>query len=560
MVQTHGEEMKPSLLMRTLIESLDGWFFAVLLVIAAVFGVIVYSHRIVGIKPAVLYAVIFAFVVTYASGGAIVLFLLAWGGLCIGGYHHRQGFKRTEETSKSDGDFPELVKAGMLLPFAMAGMILFPILNQIMDTGVFFLFIPFVLWGIRGARGGFKNIAQYISWDEVVWLGLFLLFAVAAFLRLAGVWSAEDYRAGNYVAVASAVLLHPLLKSFAGWDRGFLRIPVVIGIWVLALYFVDTALLSGNLLLFDKGQDTLNYINMTAYLVILMASGLYIYAEDRAMCPVYIAGVVVPALAIAVNEAWGTAFLFFAMLVVHSVTILPVAGIMKRLSRLFFGAALFFCSVPLWVNYSGLIHVEGLEYHLECGLTGALFLCPLIIYVFKRWTKLPSGIDLWEIKLTRLQEGCRCFLIMSLALLVPVALLSLVDGRLREADLEINNLVQLFVGEKWEKINSGVLVIILLSLLEHKYEALMQMWRGNIFAAFYQMYGFLGVAAVLADAVLLCRRLYRGKRTADDLAIWLAMGSLSALLCLPVTIYMLPAYLMPVLMAVHVGETGKAGK
>lgn len=81
MVQTHGEEMKPSLLMRTLIESLDGWFFAVLLVIAAVFGVIVYSHRIVGIKPAVLYAVIFAFVVTYASGGAIVLFLLAWGGL-----------------------------------------------------------------------------------------------------------------------------------------------------------------------------------------------------------------------------------------------------------------------------------------------------------------------------------------------------------------------------------------------------------------------------------------------------------------------------------------------
>ena len=74
------------------------------------------------------------------------------------------------------------------------------------------------------------------------------------------------------------------------------------------------------------------------------------------------------------------------------------------------------------------------------------------------------------------------------------------------------------------------------------------------------MYGFLGVAAVLADAVLLCRRLYRGKRTADDLAIWLAMGSLSALLCLPVTIYMLPAYLMPVLMAVHVGETGKAGK
>ena len=447
----------------------------------------------------------------------------------------------------------------LLLSFAMAGMMLFPVLNRIMDTGFLFLLIPFILLGARVIKCGFRKAFQPVLWQDAVWLGVFALFAVAVVLRLTGVWSAGNRQAGEYAVVASVVLLYPALKLLAGWDKGCLQIPVFIGIWVLTIYFIDTALFPGVMLLFGREQDTLNYINMTAFLVILMSSGLYMYSKDGRIHQVYAAGVAVSALVIAVNGAWGTAFMVFVMFVIHSVTIVPVAEIMKRLLQLFFGFALFFCNVSILVHYIGVIHVEGLEYHLECGVAGELFLCLPAIYVFRRWDRIPEGTDLRVIKLARLQKGCRCFLEASAALLVVVVLLSLVDGRLRAADLEVSNLVQLFAGEKWEEINSGVWAVTVLSLFENMYEALVQMWKENIFALFYQTYGWIGAVMAVAGAVLLCRRLYfvsRGERTADDLIVWLAVGSMGALFCLPVTAYMLPVYLMPVFMAVCVEVAG----
>lgn len=562
MVQEYGEEMKPLLLRETLIGSLGDWFVVVLLAMITVLGVIIYSHKMVGVKPAVLYAVFFVFLAAYASGWAIVLFLLAWGFLCLGGYLRRQGIQRAEEAEQFDVEMPETFKAGMLLSFTMAVMVIFPVLNRIMETGVFFLLIPFVLWGIRVAKGGFKNIARYISWEEIVWLGLFFLFVAAVILRLTGVWSAGNHQTGEYAVVASVVILYPVLKPLAGWHRECLRMPVFIGIWTLTLYFIDKALFPGALLLFGKEQDTLNYINMTAFLVILMASGLYLYEEDSKMRPVYVAGVAVPALVAAVNGAWGTVFMVFVMFIIHSVTIVPVAEVMKRLQQLFFGLALFFCGMPLLVKFCGFLHVEGLEYHLECGVSGVLFLCLPGAYVFRRWKRIPAEIDLREIKLTRLQKGCRTFLTASAALLVPVVLLSLVDGRLRAANMEVSNLIQLFAGNKWEEMSSNLFIVPALSLLEHMNEMLIQMGRENIIAVFYQMYGGPGATVTLVVVALLCRRLYfmaRGKGLTDDLVVWLAVGCLGALFCLPVTVYMLPVYLMSVFMAMYVEETGKAG-
>lgn len=468
------------------------------------------------------------------------------------------------------------VNKKLLLSFTMAGMMILPMMNRVMDTGVLFLLIPLILFWISvkesGLReffraradsfrkifsfkaDGLRKVFQSWSWETVIRRGLYVFFIAAAAMKLAGFWPGGSAGAGEYAAVAAAVLLFPAWKPFGGWERGSLRIPVVIGIWVLALYFLDAALFPGALLLFDGGQDTLVYINMAAFLVILMASGLYTYSMNRAVRLISVAGVAAAALAIAINDAWGTAFVVFAIFVIHSVAIVPVAGIMKRLLQLFFGLALFFSNMCLLVQYSGWIHVEGLEYHLECGVAGELFLCLLAIYVFRRWDRIPPDINLWEIKLIRLQKGCRVFLRAAAGFLVFAALLSLVDGRMRAADLEAENLVRLFAGEKWEGIKSGVFTVTALSLLEHLNEALMQMWQGNVFAVFYRMYGLSGLGAALAGFVLLCRRLYSAawdKSAAGDLPVWLAAGLMGALVCLPVNVYMLPVYLLPVYMAAY---------
>lgn len=443
------------------------------------------------------------------------------------------------------------------LSFIMAILLLLPLLNRIIETGFLFLLLSLVLLGIAVLRGARRELFQFASrWDMLCMAALFVLSVLGLVLKLMGVLSAKGHTTSEFMVVISVIIFCFALRTQSGWDKNCLQVPVIIGLWIMVLYFADTALFPGLLSLFDRGVYVIDYTNMVAFLTALMAAGLYVYTDDKVMRPVYVAGMVMSALVIGINEAWGTAFLIFIMLVIHSVTIVPVAEIMKRLLQLFFGLALLFCNMSLLVNYTDVIHVKGLEYRLECGVIGELFLCLLALYVFKRWDKIPEGMDLRRIKLSRLQRGCRCFFKIALRLLVILILLSLIDGK-----LEPGNIVQLFAGEQWEDVSSDTFVIALLSLFSHMYEALAEMWTGNLFAVFYQLYGWIGAAAAMCGFGLLCYRLYFvvwRSGDVDELLAWDALGAVMAMAVLPVSVYMLPLYLMFAMLAVYIGREAES--
>lgn len=444
----------------------------------------------------------------------------------------------------------------LMITFTMAILLLLPLLNRIMETGYLFLLLSLtvLLLEIKRCAGG-EIFAFTSKWDMLIMGLLFFLSIVGFVLRLTGVIAANGHRTGEPFVLISAILLYFVLKAQSGWEKSYMQIPVFMGLWILVLYFVDVALFPGFISLFTQGTDTVRYVNMVAFLVSLMAAGLYIYSEEKVMQPVYIAGIVLSALVLAVNEAWGTAFLIFIMLVVHSVTIVPVAETMKRLLQIFFGLALLFCNVSLLINYSGVIHVEGLECRLECGVVGELFLCILALYVFRRWDKIPEGIDLRRIKLSRLQKGCRYFWKGAIRILPFFIILSLMNGK-----LEPGNVVQLFAGEQWEKWSTDVFVIAILSLLNHMYQALEEMWIGNLFAVFYQLYGWIGAVVSVGCTGLFCYRIYHAvwkEGNVDVLLAWITVGTIFALVFLPVTVYMLPVYLLFAFLAVNVRRTAE---
>lgn len=442
----------------------------------------------------------------------------------------------------------------LMITFTMAILLLLPLLNRIMETGYLFLLLPLAVLLLEIKGGARGEILDFTSkWDMLLIGILFFLSIVGFVLRLTGVIAANGHRTGEPLVLISVILFYFVLKAQSGWEKSYMQIPVFMGLWILVLYFVDAALFPSFISLFAQGTDTVRYVNMVAFLVSLMAAGLYIYSEEKVMQPVYIAGIILSALVLAVNEAWGTAFLIFVMLVVHSVTIVPVAETMKRLLQVFFGLALLFCNVSLLVNYSGVIHVEGLECRLECGVVGELFLCILALYVFRRWDKIPEGMDLRRIKLSRLQKGCRYFLKGAIRILPFLIVLSLVNGK-----LEPGNIVQLFVGERWEEWSTDVFVVAMLSLLSHMYQALEEMWTGNLFAVFYQLYGWIGAVVSVGCMGLLCYRVYYAvwkEGTVDALLAWITVGAVSALVFLPVTVYMLPVYLLFTFLAVNVKRT-----
>lgn len=429
------------------------------------------------------------------------------------------------------------------IPFLAAVFLLLPLLNRIMETGPFFLLFSVLFLGMELWKGEGRKVFDFSSKVHIVRMAApVFLSALGLVLKLTGVIAGKGHTVGEYLIVFSIVILYPFLKEKRRLDKADMQIPVFIGLWILALYLLDTALFPEVLSLFDGSAHVSEYINMTAFLVVLLAAGLYLYSDDRVMRPVYIAGMAVAALVIGINEAWGTAFLIFVLLVVHSVTIVPVAETMKRLLFVFFGLALIFCNMSLLVNYTGILRGEVPEYRLECSLVGELFLCLLALYVFRRWDKIPEGVNLQRIKLNRLQRGCRCFWRTAVRLLPFFAMLSLIDGKLAPG-----NLVQLFAGENWEKISADIFVISLLSIFRHMYESLRQLWEGNLPAAGFQMYGWPGFAAALAVCALLCRRLYQAVwkgAASDKLVSWTALGLVAALIALPVTVYMLPVYLL----------------
>ena len=111
MVYQYGTEMKPTMLMETLLGYLGG--FSAILFIAIVFMLCVniYSRRLLGDKPAVLYAVVFAFMLAYASVWAVALFLVVYGLLCINAYLRKQEQQKPVAIKQYNESLPDTVKA-----------------------------------------------------------------------------------------------------------------------------------------------------------------------------------------------------------------------------------------------------------------------------------------------------------------------------------------------------------------------------------------------------------------------------------------------------------------
>lgn len=342
------------------------------------------------------------------------------------------------------------------------------------------------------------------------------------------------------------------LKDQVRWERWYLDILLYAGGLILVLYFVNAAIAHDMIPLWGKGTADIWYINMVAFLVMLIAVGQYMYCEDKLMQIIYIVSVVLAALTMAVNAAWGTAFLVFVMLLVYSVAIVPVAAVIRKLLQMFFGIAFLFCNMSLLVNYTEIIQVDGLTYHLESSVVGELVLCLLALYVFKQWDRIPEGVELTKVRLSRLQRACFYLLKAGGFVLCILAVLGRVNDKLGES-----NIVQLFAGDKWEQISTDVFAVTFLSLLENINQALLQAWHGNIIAVAHQMYGIIGVLLVIAVLALACYKLYliiRDRRIADSLLVWLAIGVLVAVICLPIKVEALPVYMMILLLALYTGK------
>lgn len=173
------------------------------------------------------------------------------------------------------------------------------------------------------------------------------------------------------------------------------------------------------------------------------------YCEDKIMQIVYVVSVVLATLTMAVNAAWGTAFVAFVMLLIYS-----VANIMKKLLQMFFGIAFLFCNMSLLINYTEIIRVDGLTYHLESSVVGKLVLCLLALYVFKQWDKIQEGVELTKVRLRRLQKACFYLLKYGGFVLIILAVLSRINDKLGDS-----NIVQLFAGDKWEQLSTDVFAV-----------------------------------------------------------------------------------------------------
>ena len=437
------------------------------------------------------------------------------------------------------------------LPSFIAAMLLLPSASKLMNTGIFFLLFPvaILLLGVVEKRDLIKNFQRR---DLLIYVTVFLLSVIGLILKLSGVLQDQQYEYGEFLVVISMVLLCFALKNQVVWERWYFDIMLYAGGLILVLYFVNTAIAHDMIPLWGSGTSDIYYINMVAFLVMLVAAGQYIYCKDKIMQVIYIVSVILATLTMAVNAAWGTAFLTFVMLMVYSVAIVPVAAIMRKLLQMIFGIAFLFCNMSLLVNYTEIIQLDGLTYHLESSVVGELILCLLALYVFKQWDKIPEGTELTKVRLSRLQSACFYLLKYGGFVLIILAVLSQVNDKLGDS-----NIVQLFAGDKWEQLSTDVFAVTFLSLLENINQALIQAWHGNILAVMHQMYGVVGVIIITDVLAVACYKLYltiRDRRIKDSLLTWLAIGVLAAVICLPIKVEALPVYMMILLLALYTAK------
>lgn len=443
------------------------------------------------------------------------------------------------------------LKKNIFLPIYILCMILITSANKLMNTVFFFLLFPIAILLLRIVEK--ENPIEKFQWQELLtYATIFLLSIIGLVLKLTGVLKDQQYGYEEFLVVISMILMCVALKDQVSWERWYLDILLYAGGFILVLYFVNAAIAHDMIPLWESGTSDIYYINMVAFLVMLVAAGQYIYCKDKTMQLIYIVSVILATLTMEVNAAWGTAFLTFVMLMVYSVAIVPVAAIMRKLLQMIFGIAFLFCNMSLLVNYTEIIQVDGLTYHLESSVVGELILCLLALYVFKQWDKIPEGAELTKVRLSRLQRACFYLLKYGGFVLIILAVLSRVNDKLGDS-----NIVQLFAEDKWEQLGTDVFVVTFLSLLENINQALMQAWHGNILAVMHQMYGVVGVIVIIAVLAVACYKLYltiRDRRIKDSLLTWLAIGVLAAVICLPIMVEALPVYMMILLLALYTGK------
>lgn len=442
----------------------------------------------------------------------------------------------------------------LFLPALMAGMILLPSADKLINTGAFFFLFPVSMLLVSLAEGKKdKILSGFQLKDLIVVIVVFLFSLIGMVLKISGILKVDNYSINDFLVMISVILLCIGLKAQANWERWYFDVLIYAGGLILVLYFVNTAVVHDMIPLWDKGTESICYMNIIALLVMLIAVGQYIYCEDRIMQIVYIVGAVLAVLVMAVNAAWGTALVAFIMMMVYSVMIVPIAAIVRRLLQMFFGIAFLFCNMSLLVNYSKLIQVENLSYSLESSVVGELVLCLFALYVMEEWDKIPEGVELTRVRLLKLQTGFRHILRSGACLIIIMTVLGCIDSKLGMA-----NLVQLFVGDKWKQMSGNIFMVTFLSFCKNINQSLEQALQGNILAVMYQMYGVIGVGVAISIFGLACYKLYltiRDDKIVDLFLTWITIGILVGMICLPVMVEVLPICVMIILLAIYSSST-----
>ena len=113
MVCRYGASFTPTLLMETIIGYLGGLSFVVFLAIVLMICALINSRRVVGDKPAVLYTLVFVFLLAYASISAIALFVIVFGLLYVNAYMRKYEKQKVAAFKRYNENLTDVARAEM---------------------------------------------------------------------------------------------------------------------------------------------------------------------------------------------------------------------------------------------------------------------------------------------------------------------------------------------------------------------------------------------------------------------------------------------------------------
>ena len=166
------------------------------------------------------------------------------------------------------------INKGIFLPCFIAAMLLLPSASKLMGTGLLFLLFPIaiILLSIVEKQNLFK---QMYKESIIAYASFFLLSIIGLILKLIGVLKNPQYGYGEFLVVISMIMMCFALKDQVNWERWYFDIMLYAGGLILVLYFVNTAIAHDMIPLWESGTSDIYYINMVAFLVMLVAAGQF---------------------------------------------------------------------------------------------------------------------------------------------------------------------------------------------------------------------------------------------------------------------------------------------